>query len=43
MSKGGLNDKSQKSIKSGQHDIQGTQQLAFMEIPSEQSSKSMRS
>jgi len=43
MSKGGLNDKSQKSVKSNQPDVQATQQLAFMEIPSEQSSKSMRS
>ena len=42
MSKGG-NDKSQKSVKSSQHDIQATQQLGFMDIPSDQSSKSNRS
>ncbi len=43
MSKGGLNDKTQKSVKSSQQDVQATQQLGFIEIPSEQSSKSMRS
>ena len=43
MSKGGLNEKSQKSVKTSQHDVQATQNLNFMEIPSEQSSKSMRS
>jgi hypothetical protein len=40
MSKGGLNDKSQKSVKASQNDVHVPQQL---DIPSEQSSKSMKS
>lgn len=43
MSKGGLNEKTQKTGKSSDPNVPGTQQLGFMDIPSEQSSKSVRS